>query len=96
MSKMADAYRAGQSLLTIAIREGIASETVRRTLRKEGVKMRPRSVRGKARPKVAYAELPSVGVHPAILYYQGNCETCHVPMYAWSEVTRTHCGHCQK
>ena len=58
--------------------------------------MRPRSVRGKARPKVAYAEMPSVGVHPAILYYQGNCEKCHVPMYAWSEVPRRLCGYCLK
>ncbi len=99
MSKMAKAYRAGQSLLTIAHREGIASETVRRALLKEGVKMRPRNVRGKARPKVVYAELPSVGVHPAILYYQGMCKKCQIPMYAWSNSwpeMRRLCGYCRK
>jgi hypothetical protein len=96
MSKMADAYRSGQSLLTIAKRWGIASETVRRKLRIEGVKMRPRYSRGKRRPSMVYAELPSVGVCPAVLYYQGNCLTCHIPMYAWSEVTRQLCGYCLK
>lgn len=96
MQNLAQAYESGKSLRQLSRQTGLSIEGVRQKLLRANVKMRPIGKYERPRKPQADLKLPTCGVPPKLLYYQGNCADCEIALYGWKEERREKCGVCEK